>query len=148
MRAGCLPIIEINRKSRRQREDKLDVWHEICHDTVIVLVSVSICLVLFLCEIVQYKVQKSSWNYLAVGIALARRIQEDTAILNRSVYVGDHGAHVPGTVGLSGCRIFLRMYIFLDRRIPRILVAFINTASNRDFNAINTERVQKMYFCL
>jgi len=46
------------------------------------------------------------------------------------VYVGDHGAHVSGTIGFPGCGIFLRIYIFLNRRVPRTLVAFINTVNN------------------
>ncbi|EZA62392.1 hypothetical protein X777_03427 [Ooceraea biroi] len=40
--------------------------------------------------------------------------------------IGDHRAHVSGTVSFSTGRIFLRVYVFLDRRVPRALVTLVN----------------------
>jgi len=69
-------------------------------------------------------------SYLAIGAALARRIQEDTAVLDRSVNVGDHGAHVPRAVGFPTGGILFRTYVFLDGRVPGVLVALVDAAND------------------
>jgi len=69
-------------------------------------------------------------SYLAIGAALARRIQEDTAVLDRSVNIGDHGAHVPRAVGFPTGGILFRTYVFLDGRVPGVLVALVDAAND------------------
>jgi hypothetical protein len=69
-------------------------------------------------------------SYLAIGAALARRIQEDAAVLDRSVNIGDHGAHVPGTVGFPTGGILPRTYVFLDAGVPGALVALVDAAND------------------
>lgn len=83
-------------------------------------------------------------DYLAVGTALGRGIQEDTAVFNRSVHVGDHGTHVPGSIWLSIRGVFLRAYIFLDGGVPGSLVAFVNTINNNTAYVISVGRRVEM----